>query len=66
LLTEKLEVKEVVNRELCSVTVIEIKIEDQVTKQVDHLAEAIQKLQQCIVDLGLCIVPETPQDVKDQ
>jgi hypothetical protein len=66
LLTEQLEVKEAVNRALFSVTVIEIKTEDQVTKQVDQLAEAIQKLQQCIEDLELRAVPETPQDVRDQ
>jgi hypothetical protein len=35
LLAEKLEVKEAVNRELCSVKVLEIKVEDQVTQQVN-------------------------------
>jgi hypothetical protein len=66
LLAEKLAVKEAVNRALRSVTVIEIKAEDQVTKQVDQLAEAIQQLQQRIADLELRTVPETPQDVRDQ
>jgi phage-related protein len=33
---------------------------------VEKLAEAIQQLQQCIVDLDLCAVPKTPQDVRDQ
>jgi predicted RNA-binding protein len=66
LLTEQLEVKEAVNRALRSVTVIEIKAEDRVTQQVEQLEEVIQQLQQCIADLELRAVPETPQDVKDQ
>jgi hypothetical protein len=66
LLTEKLEVKEAVNRELRSVTVIEVKEEDQVMKQVAQLEEVIQQLQQHITDLELRTVPETPQEVKDQ
>jgi hypothetical protein len=44
LLVEQLEVKEVVNRELFSMIVIEIKAEDRVTQQVEKLAEAIQQL----------------------
>jgi flagellar hook-associated protein FlgK len=63
---EQLEVTEAVNRALCSMTVLEIKAKDQVTQQVNQLAEAIQQLQQCIIDLELRIVPETPQDVRDQ
>jgi hypothetical protein len=66
LLAEQLEVKEVVNRALCSVTVVEVKAEDQVMKQVAQLEEVIQQLQQCIADLELRTVPETPQEVKDQ
>jgi hypothetical protein len=66
LITEQLEVKEAVNRALFSVMVIEIKVEDQVTQQVEKIAEAIQKLQQHIVDLYLRAVPETPHDVRDQ
>jgi phage shock protein A len=66
LLAEQLEVKEVVNRALLSVTVVEVKAEDQVPKQVAQLEEVIQQLQQCIADLELRIVPETPQDVRDQ
>jgi chromosome segregation ATPase len=66
LLAEQLEVKEAVNRALRSVTVLEIKAEDRVTQQVNQLAEAIQQLQQCIADLELRTVPETPQDVRDQ
>jgi hypothetical protein len=33
---------------------------------VNQLIEAIQQLQQRIADLELRIVPETPQDVRDQ
>jgi ribosomal protein S3 len=42
LLVEQLKVKEVVNRELHSVTVVEVKVEDQVTQQVVQLEEVIQ------------------------
>jgi hypothetical protein len=35
-------------------------------QQVEQLIEFIQQLQQCIADLELCTVPETPQDVRDQ
>jgi hypothetical protein len=66
LLTEQLKVKEAVNRELHFVTVVEIKVEDRVTQQVEHIEEVIQHLQQRIADLELHAVPETPQDVKDQ
>jgi hypothetical protein len=66
LLAEKLEVKEAVNRALRSVTVVEIKAEDRVIQQVDQLIETIQKQQQRIADLELHVVPETPQDVRDQ
>jgi hypothetical protein len=33
---------------------------------VNQLTEAIQQLQQRIVDLELRVVPKTPQDVRDQ
>jgi hypothetical protein len=33
---------------------------------VAQLEEVIQKLQQCIADLELCAVPETPQEIRDQ
>jgi hypothetical protein len=66
LLTEKLEVKEAVNKALHSVSVVEIKAEDRVTQQVEQLEEVIQQLQQHNADLELHTVPETPQDVKDQ
>jgi tetrahydromethanopterin S-methyltransferase subunit B len=66
LLTEQLEVKEVVNRALHSVTVVQVKEEDRVTQQVENLEEVIQQLQQCITNLELCAVPKTPHDVKDQ
>jgi hypothetical protein len=42
LLTKKLEVKEAVNRALRSVTVVEVKVEDQVMKKVAQLEEVIQ------------------------
>jgi hypothetical protein len=42
LLVEELEVKEAVNKELLSVTVVEVKAEDEVTKQVAQLEEVIQ------------------------
>jgi hypothetical protein len=66
LLVEQLEVKERVNRALRSVTVIEVKAEERVPQQVAQLEEVIQQLQQCIADLELRAVPETPQDVRDQ
>jgi predicted RNA-binding protein len=65
LLAEKLEVKEMVNRALLSVTVVEVKTEEQVPQQVAQLEEVIQQLQQCIADLELRTVLETPQDVRD-
>jgi hypothetical protein len=64
-LVQQREVKEAVSRELHPVTVLEMKVEDQITQQVEKLAEYIQQLQQCIVDLELCTVPENPQDVRD-
>jgi hypothetical protein len=54
-----------VNRELCSVTVVEVKTEERVPQQVAQLEEVIQQLQQRIADLELHTVPETPQDVRD-
>jgi hypothetical protein len=66
LLMKQLEVKEAVSRELRSMTFVEIKVEDRVTQQVEKHTESIQQLQQCITDLELRIVPETPHDVRDQ
>jgi hypothetical protein len=66
LLTEQLEVKEMVNRALRSVTVVEVKAEERIPQQVVQLEEVIQQLQQRIADLELRAVPETPQDVRDQ
>jgi hypothetical protein len=59
-------VKEVVSRALRFVIFLEIKVEDRVTQQIEQLAEVIQWLQQHIVYLEICQVPETPQDVRDQ
>jgi hypothetical protein len=66
LLVEQLEVKERVNRALRSVTIVEVQTEEQVPQQVAQLEEVIQKLQQRIADLELRVVPETPQEIRDQ
>jgi hypothetical protein len=66
MLAEQLKVKEMINRALCSVTVVEVKAEDRVPQQVAQLEEVIQQLQHCITDLELRTVPKTPQDVRDQ
>ena len=39
---------------------------DRVTHEVEKLTEAIQQLQPWIIDLELCTVPNTPQNVRDQ
>jgi hypothetical protein len=65
LLAEQLEVQERVHKALRSVTVIEVKIEERVPQQVAQLEEVIQQLQQCIVDLELRTMPETPQEIRD-
>jgi hypothetical protein len=41
-IVEQLAVKEAVNRSLHSVIVVKIRVENQVTKKVDQLVEAIQ------------------------
>jgi hypothetical protein len=33
---------------------------------VEQLEEVIQKLQHCIIDLELCVVPKTPQEIRNQ
>jgi hypothetical protein len=66
LLTEKLEFKERVNIALLYVNIVEVQTKEQVTQQVAQMEEVIQKLHQCIADLELCIVPETPQEIRDQ
>jgi hypothetical protein len=63
---EQLEVKEMVNRALLSMTVIELKVEEIIPQQILQLEEVIQQLQQRIVDFELRAVLETPQDVRDQ
>lgn len=60
LLTEQLKVKEAVNKALRPVTLVEVKVEDQVTKKVAQLEEVIQQLQQCITDIELGTPPKTP------
>jgi hypothetical protein len=47
-------------------TGVEKKEEDPVEHQVAKLAEAIQHLQQIIIDLELQSAPNTLQDVQDQ
>jgi hypothetical protein len=59
LLTKKLEIKELVNRSLFSVTIVEVQIEEWVPQQVSQLEGVIQKLQQGIAELELCTVLET-------
>jgi uncharacterized protein YaaN involved in tellurite resistance len=59
-LTEQVGVKEAVSRALHSMTGLEKKEEDPVEHQVEKLAEAIQQLQQRIIDLELRTVPSTP------
>jgi hypothetical protein len=59
LLTKYVGVKEVVSRELHSVTGLEKNEEDPVEHQVVHLAKAIQQLQQRITYLELQTVPST-------
>jgi hypothetical protein len=60
---EQVRVKEAVARELLSVTSLEKMEEDLVESQVVKLEEAIQQLQQRIVELELKTVPRTPQEV---
>jgi len=63
---EQVGVKEVVSREIPSVTSLEKKEEHPVEHQLAQPVEAIQQLQQRIADLDLQTVPSTPQDVWDQ
>jgi hypothetical protein len=51
---------------LRSVTGLEKKGEEAVEHQVVQLVEAIQEIQQRIIDMELRIVPNTLQDVQDQ
>jgi hypothetical protein len=55
-----------VNIAILSVTIFEVKTKERVPQQVVQIKEVIQHLQQRIADLELRIVPETPQDVRDQ
>jgi hypothetical protein len=60
LLVEQVGVKEAVNRSLLYVTGLEHIEEDPMENQVAKLAEAIQQLQQRVVELELQAVPSTP------
>jgi hypothetical protein len=64
-LAKKLEVQERVHKARHSVTVIEVNFEDRLPQQVTQLEEVIQQLQQRIMDLELCTVPKTPQEIRD-
>ena len=55
-----------VNIALLFLIVFEVKVEERVPQQVAQLEEVIQQLQQCITDLELCIVLESPKDERDQ
>jgi hypothetical protein len=46
-------------------TIIEVKMQDCLPQQVTQLEEVIQQLQQRIIDLELCTMPETPQEIRD-
>jgi GTPase SAR1 family protein len=63
---EQLEVKEMVNRALCYVIVIEVKSKERIPRKIVQLEQVIQQLQQRIAYLELRVVPETPQDVRNQ
>jgi hypothetical protein len=65
LLAEQLETQERVHKALRSVTIIEVKMEDHLPQQVTQLEAVIQQLQQCIMDLELRTMPETPQEIRD-
>jgi flagellar biosynthesis chaperone FliJ len=60
LLAEQLEVQERVHKELHSMMVIEVKMEDHLPQQVTQLEEVIQQLQQRITYLELRTMLETP------
>jgi hypothetical protein len=57
---EQLEIKELVNKALLFVNIIEVRAEELIPHQVAQLEEVIQQLQRCIADLELRTVPETP------
>jgi hypothetical protein len=56
-------VKEVVTRALRSVPALSQMEEETVESQVEKLVEAIQQLQERVVELELKAVPRTPQKV---
>jgi hypothetical protein len=64
-IAEQLETQERVHKALRSVTIIEVKMEYRLLQQVTQLEEVIQQLQQHIMDLELCTMPETPQEIRD-
>jgi hypothetical protein len=66
LLIEKIVVKEVVSRELHSVSGLAQEEHEAVKVQVMKLAEAIQQLQERVMKLEIRAVPSTLQEVCDQ
>jgi hypothetical protein len=66
LLAEKTVVKEVVSRALCSVLGLAQEEHEAVEVQVMKLDEAIQQLQERVMELEIQAVPSTPQEVSNQ
>jgi hypothetical protein len=63
LITEQTMVKEVVTKELFSVSGLAWEEEMSIAIQVGNIVEAIQQLQAWIMELELQAVPSTPQEV---
>jgi hypothetical protein len=66
LLTKQMGVKEVVTRELHSVSGLTQIEEETVESQVEKLNEAIQQLQERVAELEQQVMPSTPQEVRDK
>jgi len=66
LLTEKTVVKEVVSKELHSVSGLAHEEQELVEIKVVKLVEAIQQLQARITEMEIQEIPSTPQEVHDQ
>jgi hypothetical protein len=63
---EQVRVKEEVNGALHSVTSLEQMEEDPVVNQMTKLVEAIQQLQQRVIELELQTMSSTSREVRDQ
>jgi hypothetical protein len=66
LLTEQTVVKEVVSKELHSVSGLAQEEQESVEIKVVKLVEAIQQLQARITEMEIQEIPSTPQEVHDQ